>query len=322
MEKALRVAPPVEYVLNPQPIDVTMGLTNTCNHRCIFCQYHKVIPKAVKMEYRNGYSFLEQAYDLGINEVGFSLIDEPFMSRDLEKFVLAAKNIGFEYVYFNTNGALATKERMKKLLDNGLDSIKFSINAGKADTYKKVHGRDDFEKVITNICETSALRMEMGVDIRIFVSFAENAFNKGEGKILEKTLRDKVDNVYIVQAVNQGGGMYEEAQQNIVSAEETLWGRYKKDGSGKSVIEGRVCPYPFKRASITAEGYLTACCVDAKNELVVADLNKTSLREAWNCNAMKKLREWHLDGKIPEDCKCYNCIYNTNKDVLPLEKLL
>jgi wyosine [tRNA(Phe)-imidazoG37] synthetase (radical SAM superfamily) len=321
MGKELRVAPPVEYSLTPQPLDVAMALTNTCNHRCIFCQYHKVIPKPIKMEYGKGVRILNQARNMGIREVGFALIDEPFMSNDLELFILAAKDIGFEYVFFNTNGALAVKERMKKLFENGLNSIKFSINAGKAISYQKVHGRDDFEKVIKNICDASALRTEMDVAIGLFVSFAQNAFNEGEGKILEEILRGKVDKVYVVQAINQGGGMYEEAARNIVSAEESLWGRYKDDNR-KSIIESKICPYPFKRVSVTAEGYLTACCVDAKNELIVADLERTPLAEGWNSEAMKILRTWHLEGNIPKRCKCYNCINNTNNEVLPLNELM
>jgi hypothetical protein len=270
------------------------------------------------MEWKKGQNYLEQAYQIGVKECGFALIDEPFMSKDLENYVLTAKKIGYEYVFFNTNGALANKERIGKLLNNGLDSIKFSINAGTAETYKKVHGRDDFQKVINNITETANLRAAMNVRVRIFVSFAENSYNKGEGELLENILSNVIDKLYVVPAVNQGGGMYEEIQQNIVTKEDTLWGRYKSADNSKSIIEGKICPYPFKRVSITSEGYLTACCVDAKNELVVADLNKTSLKDAWNCDKMKELRSWHLTGKIPANCKCYNCINNTNNIIEPL----
>jgi molybdenum cofactor biosynthesis enzyme MoaA len=322
MGKELRITPPVDYCLEPKPIDVTMALTNTCNHRCIFCQYHKVVPKAEHMNLDKGLEFLRQAHNLGIKEAGFALIDEPFMSKDLEHFVLGAKNIGFEYVFFNTNGALADKKRVEELYKNGLDSIKFSINAGKKETYKIVHGKNDFDKVIKNVKDASELRSKINSDIKIFVSFAESNSNKGEGEILEGLLKDYVDKVYIVRAINQGGGMYEESQTGTVSKDETLWGRYKNPDGGNSIISGKICPYPFKRVSITAEGYLTACCVDAKNELVAADLNMVSLEEAWNNNIMKKLRSWHINDEIPENCKCYNCIKNCNNDVLGLDKLI
>ena len=40
---------------------------------------------------------------------------------------------------------------MKIAIDNGLDSIKFSIHGGTKDTYKKIHGKDDFDRVIKNL---------------------------------------------------------------------------------------------------------------------------------------------------------------------------
>jgi hypothetical protein len=38
------------------------------------------------------------------------------------------------------------------------------------------------------------------------------------------------------------------------------------------------CPYPFNSVVVTAEGLLTACCMDFENMLAYADLNKISLK--------------------------------------------
>ncbi|MDR2408826.1 MAG: radical SAM protein [Bacteroidales bacterium] len=299
-----------------------MALTNICNHRCIFCQYYKNIAKPIKMHKEKGYLFLDQAFNLGVREVSFALIDEPFMSKDLEDYVVYAKNKGLDYVWLNTNGALASKDRIEKLFINGLKSIKFSVNAGKRETYIKVHGKDDFGVVIENINNALKIRDDLAVDVGVFVSFAENSINHGEGYLLENILKDKVDKIYIVSAVNQGGGMYEEVQKGLIKNDEMLWSRYKDDKDGKSILTKKICPYPFKRINITAEGYFTACCADPKNELVVANLNTTSLASAWNCDAIKKLREWHISGNMPENCKCYNCINNTDNAVKPLLELI
>ena len=40
---------------------------------------------------------------------------------------------------------------MEKAINNGLDSIKFSIHGGTSETYKKIHGKNDFERVIKNL---------------------------------------------------------------------------------------------------------------------------------------------------------------------------
>jgi molybdenum cofactor biosynthesis enzyme MoaA len=260
---------------------------------------------------------MTQAYHLGAREISFSLISEPFMSQALEDCVSDAKNIGYEYIYLTTNGSMANKDRLEQLFANGLNSIKFSVNAGTAEIYIKVHGRDDFQKVIKNIISAVQLRKEMNTDVGIFVSFVENVMTKGHGIFLENILKNKVDHIYIVPAINQGGSMYEEIQEGVVDINKEkggLWNRYEKENKNIKTI----CPYPFNRINITAEGYLTACCVDLKNELVVADLNKISLQDAWNCDKMKKLRSFHLNRTIPQNLKCYNCLYNMNNIIEPI----
>ena len=41
----------------------------------------------------------------------------PFMDKRLAEFVLAGKKIGYNYVYINTNGALASPEKVKPVID-------------------------------------------------------------------------------------------------------------------------------------------------------------------------------------------------------------
>lgn len=47
-----------------------------------------------------------------------------------------------------TNGSLATPSVLSEIFEAGLDSIKFSINAGTAENYEKVHGATGFEKAL------------------------------------------------------------------------------------------------------------------------------------------------------------------------------
>ena len=44
-----------------------------------------------------------------------------------------------------SNGALATPEKIRAVIDAGLDSIKFSINAPERKMYAFIHGKDDFD---------------------------------------------------------------------------------------------------------------------------------------------------------------------------------
>ena len=42
-------------------------------------------------------------------------------------------------------------KRIAQAIENGLDSIKFSIHGGTPETYEKIHGKNDLDRVIKNL---------------------------------------------------------------------------------------------------------------------------------------------------------------------------
>ena len=118
------------YSLEP-PFPYTNFLietSNACNHACIFCAHQKMKRKVSKIAPNFVYNILQQAYDLGTREVGFYATGEPFLVPELPDYIRKAKEIGYSYVYLTSNGSLATPERIRAVVDAGLDSIKFSIS--------------------------------------------------------------------------------------------------------------------------------------------------------------------------------------------------
>jgi radical SAM protein with 4Fe4S-binding SPASM domain len=78
------------------------------------------------------------------------------------------------------------------------------------------------------------------------------------------------------------------------------------------------CNMIFERLHITWDGKLTACCADFDDNLVVADLNNTSLLKAWNSDKMISLRHSHLNNEIPKDILCYNCLNYSDYPIKPI----
>lgn len=304
----LRLNRDVVYNIRPPfPRNMMIELTNICNHNCIFCGYNKMRRKKGQCDKKFIFEIIEQAYSEGTREVGFYMIGEPLLCKELEEYVLKAKELGYTYIYITTNGAMANIDRMKKLLDAGLNSVKFSINAAKKETYKKVHGKDDYEKVRENIYNLSNYVREQKKDVSIFISFIENELNKNEVEELKREFSSYVDKIYIFPCANQGGGMMELIEKGIVKRNEL------KKGSEIP------CPMLFNRLHITYEGYLDACCVDTNNYMAVLDLHLVTLKEAWYSNEMIELRKQHLEGKI-DSIACYNCVYNKDIKIKPINK--
>lgn len=289
------------------PHNMLVELTNVCNHECIFCAHKKMNRKLGVCDKELMTKIIKEAYECGTREIGFYLTGEPFACNDLNYYISLSKNLGFEYIYITTNGALVTIDKLKDAVEAGLSSIKFSINAGTKETYKKIHGRDDFDKVINNIKQIYKWRNENYKDFPLFVSFVVVSLNKGEINCFKENIGKYFDDIDIVEAYNQGGNMPEL-------------------NDGLSIRKGNnmniPCEMLFNRLHITYEGYLNACCVDFENMMAVEDLSKVSLKDAWHGERMVELRRQHLSGKLEKNM-CYNCAYNVDcKDIKPLNKEL
>lgn len=285
------------------PRNMLVELTNVCNHRCVFCTNRKMTRPAGHIDEALLFRVLREAFDLGTREVGFYTTGEPFASHGLARYVAEAKRLGYAYVYITTNGALATPERARAMMDAGLDSIKFSINAGTRESYERIHGHDDFERVLRNLAAVSEYRKTLGRPFKIYVSCVLTRQTEGEQASLKALAGPLADDVLFFNAGNQGGLMFEVNEYLTVA--------------GADLRRKPPCPMLFNRFHITHEGYLSACCVDYQNYLVVADLNISSLRNAWHNETFVELRRKHLDNAL-ERTLCHNCIYNEGRPVQPL----
>lgn len=246
---------------------------------------------------------------LGTREVGFYATGEPLINSDLERYIAKAKKIGYTYIYITTNGALLTKDRMKSIITAGVDSIKFSINAGTEKRYEAIHGSKDFNKVLKNLRHLYDYRVQIGGAFKIYVSTILTRYTIEDGKILHELIKNIVDDHLIMHCINQAGSMHE---INTLLAMEEDTSPYASKGG---------CPLPFNKLHISYEGYLDMCCADFQNYLAVADLNNCSLKEAWECALFQDMRRKHRQGAL-EGTLCYNCLHNKREKICPINERL
>lgn len=272
------------------PTNMLVEVTNKCNHACIFCPHQDMKNNFGEIDPLLLKRIMREAYDMGIRQIGLYTTGEMFLCREIETHIKNAKETGFTYIYSDTNGALANKENMRRVINAGLDSIKFSINAGTRETYKKIHGRDDFNKVMDNLRDCFDLRQELNADLKIMVSYIITSLNEPELPEFEKTIKPYVDKFEAVCV---------DIRRDI------------PDISPKTVSPSPPlpipCPMVFNRVHITYDGHLTACCIDFNHELLLGDLKKHSLAEVWNGGAAKELRERHLSRNVIGTA-CEKCV--------------
>lgn len=287
------------------PKNMMVELSNACNHACLFCTSPNMTRPVSRIEPGLLERVMSEARDSGVEEIGFYTTGEPFIHKSLEKFVRQANGMGFRYIYISTNGALATPERAKRVIDAGLNSVKFSINAGSRETYRLVHGRDDWDRVMSNLRYISEYRRELSRPLKLFITFIVTRHTAHEIDSFRELVVPLVDEIMFHQVHNQSGQM-NEAQEALSGAQNSIG--FKSDN---------VCMMPFNRLHLTCEGFLTLCCVDYQNYLTVADLKTSSLNDAWQNDTFKEMRRRHLAGQL-RGTLCGNCWQGYKDDVQPL----
>jgi len=284
----------------PFPKEFQLDITDRCNHACVFCSNPKLQNKG-DIDPELARRVLREAYDNGSRMVGIYGTGEPLMVKHLPSYVAYAKELGYEYVYIDTNGALATPKIIRPVVDAGLDSIKFSVNGGTRESYKAIHVKDDFDLVISNLKRLAEYKREHDLNIKIYVSMVVTDQVRDEVPILEKIVRPYVDDWYPRALFNTCGN---NPENNELADIESFFIRGRK--------RSKICFQPFKGFCVTPEGYLSACILDYQRSLILADLNEVSLIEGWNGEIARNFRARHRDGDT-KGWICYNCIHNTNE---------
>lgn len=279
-------------------------VTNLCNDSCLFCFNRNMSREKGFIDSKFVFRILQEAYDLGMREVGFYTTGEPLLNNDIGDYIETAKKIGYTYTYITTNGFLANIDKMEELIKKGLNSIKFSINAISKEEYKFIHGKDDFETVTNNLKELYEYKIKNDLDINIFVSYIKTKYTNEEVDKIKSFFDNVCDEVVVMNVENQGGLMPEINDLLICEDNDNDIDTTKKIP----------CSYPFKSVIITREGYLTACCLDFQNYLAYSDLNKNSLKDAWYNSVITNFRKKQLEHDS-SDTICTNCI--NNKKIIP-----
>lgn len=288
--------------------NLLIDITNFCNHECIFCYHRKMSRKQRFIDEDIVLKALKEAYLLGSREVGFYATGEPLLNKNLSSYIKTAKEIGYEYTYITTNGSLLDIYKAKELISSGLDSIKFSINGGSAGSYKNIHGKDDYHKVIENLIQLSNYKKANDLKLRIYISFIVTSVTKQETDNFYLNMKQYVDDIVFFNVRNQTGLMYDDVTKLLV------------DDPRTHIKDFVPCPTVFNAITITCEGFVSACCADFQNYLIVGDLRKQSLKEIWQSESFCGLRKAHLQQNL-ENTICYNCVYHANKKVKPLTEM-
>ena len=289
------------------PEKISIEINNSCNHACFFCPNPTMTRTRSVMEPELVYRVMQDASDNGIREISFYSTGEPFLNKNLPRYVKSAKDMGFGYVYLSTNGGRPVSRRLLAALDAGLDSLKFSVNAGDRETYALVHGEDDFEEVVANIERCAEYRRTRNPKLKLFVSFVETEQSKHTLSVLKQRVGHMVDEIISYPFIVIGTPLQRRIEK---SGTERPFVGYEHVDKRIPLNRRRTtlpCYQLWSYLNVTLEGYLSACCSDFNADLVVGNLRHQTLMEAWHSPEFQALRQQHIDRKI-KGTLCEGCV--------------
>lgn len=114
------------------PYALTAELTHRCPLRCPYCSNPlELQARESELTTEEWLDVLEQASALGVVQVHFTG-GEPLLRTDLERLVRKARELGL-FVNLITSGVGLSENRVRQLVDAGVDSMQLSIQASESE---------------------------------------------------------------------------------------------------------------------------------------------------------------------------------------------
>ncbi len=282
------------------PSQIIIDSTELCNLACIHCPH----PTFKQSEHYAGRSQGPELNKKIVDEVRehgkgvtqyirYTGEGEPLLHRYIyEMLDYAVKNSG-TMITLTTNGTLLTPSRIDKLLDTGVNVIDISTDAFKDETYEKIRVNGDLKVVRQNILNLIKRNKERGNIAKIILSFIEQPQNEGEGPLFEQFWKEAGADYVVVRRLHSGAGAVKELAQDLVK---------EADAEVRTP-----CLYPWERIILNPRGELVFCPQDWVHGSVITDYRETTVKEVWQSQFYKDLREAHMCNKYGKHAFCGNC---------------
>ncbi len=285
------------------PFSVYVYPTNCCNFRCSYCA-HSMSDTELKKRYdfKKGTMSME-TYSKVVNQLGqfsekiklLSLtgVGEPLLNKNLPDMVKIAKDSNcFEKIEFISNGSLLTPEISDQLIENGLDTLRVSIQGITSKKYKKVCGvKIDFDTFMDNL----RYFHENSGSSSLFVKILDIGLDKGEKEDFYNLFADCSDRMFIekVQPTYDGVEMTSELISNY-------------DRYGRKIDKRLVCPLPFYMLGVFPDGDVQPCD-NLYRPVILGNVHKITIKEMWFSEKLQNFWKMQLRKERLKDPKCSLC---------------
>lgn len=302
---------------NIYPIELEIGLTNACNHRCIFCAVDYTGYRPEKIDAKMLKTNLKELAAKGLKSIVYAGEGEPLLHKEAFDIINYTKALGIDAAV-STNGVLLTAEASRECL-RSMTWIRFSVAGIHNDTYDKIQqGKPgDLERVLHNMQEAVKVKRDQNLKTTLGVQLLLLPDNKDEIVQMGKELRNIGVDYFTIKPFSQHPQsrhilqvdykeMLElESEVNELRTDEfNVFFRahaMKKLECKRSYKHCWALPF---MVYIDAKGNLWPCIVFmGKDELKYGNLYEESFCQIWEGEHRKGITDYFMNMDLEKNCR-------------------
>ena len=284
---------------------VVMEVFGGCNYTCQMCpQSNPGRGKSFtrKMPLKDFEKILNNLVPkYGYPQINLEGSGEPTMAKDLPEYIKIVKSKNLK-CFMYCNGARLNGDFMKKVVDAGIDFIRFSVIGYNREQYKKWMNVDNFQLIKSNMQETLDYISKINSNCKVS-SYHLILDNNQITKEIEEYKKNFINHV-------KGSNSYIWKMHN--------WSGNYENKNERKKTDRRTCGRPFApEITIRAGGEINRtsavvpCCqtLGPPNEekSILGHLDKESFEEVYLGKKYTQLREAHKNFEFDKIDYCKNC---------------
>lgn len=287
-------------VLNKLPLPdyefpqlVNIETSSVCNLKCIHCppQLNEFKSQRRKHNFIDMDVFnkvMDEIDKFGNRSISLHKDGEPLIHPQIRSILNRVKKFNNHKVYLTTNGHYLTEENIRLILENKIDIINLSLGASNKEFYEKVRGKR-FDSLIKNVHSL----------------LSQIELSDWKPRVLVQIIN--LDDVEDIESeIEKFKNYWKDYNVELAVWDKLNWGVFNNDTKFKFRYP---CYSLWESFNINSNNFVTACCMDWKQELLFGDITKESIKEIWNGTRIKELRKQHIEGKENDIPMCAKCNY-------------